>query len=98
MYDFSTGAWVPSGHGWCNANSHSQYGCVAEPHKSNEWPEGGRGVRIHYGSRDASGDGGSCAQIYEHWTGWDGLYGSDQKLVGNFDSWSGKDGPVELFY
>jgi hypothetical protein len=99
MYDFSSNGWVQSGDGWCNTNSHSQFNCVGQAYGGNSWPNGAKGLRFHWGSRETNNDGGSCQQIYDWWTGWTSGYGSDSGLVDNFDSWSGKgNGPVELFY
>ena len=99
IYDFAASAWVNSGDGWCNANDHSQYNCVAEGYGSNGWPSGAKGLRWHYATRnDPNGgaNGGSCQGYW--WTGWTSRHGSSSDVVENFNSWSGQNANVELFY
>jgi hypothetical protein len=98
MWDFSANAWVASGDGWCNVNSHTQFNCVAQAYGANSWPAGAVGLRFHWGARDTMNDGGNTySGAWNGWTGWVGSYGSDSSLVDNFDSWSGKVA-TEVFY
>merc|ERR1712070_170421 len=99
-YDFSTNAWGPSGDGWCNTNSHTQFNCVAESYASNGWASGAKGLRFHWGTRETANDGGSqVTGAWAWWTGWTSSYGSNSDIVDNFDSWDGTSGgTVEGFY
>merc|ERR1712100_344706 len=100
MYDFAAEKWVQSGDGFCNTNQHSQFNCLADRNDAGTWPEGARGVRFHWGTRETGNDGGSpYSSPWDGWTGWVSDHGSDSDLVDNFDSWTGKDnGPVEIYY
>lgn len=48
-WNFQTNSWQVISNGHCNSNNHTQWNCTPST-----------GVRFHHGSRDWSGNGGSC--------------------------------------
>ena len=100
IFDWSIYQWVQGGDGWCDLNDFSQFLCSAENARGNHWPNGAKGIRFHYATRNdpnGNADYGVCKDAW--WTGWTSSRGSDRSVIENFDRWStNTNGDVEVFY
>jgi hypothetical protein len=73
-WNVQTESWQVIDNGRCNNNNHTQWNCTPST-----------GVRFHHGSRDWSGDGGSCDTVW-CFTGYQSSSGGDPaRFVRNWD-------------